>query len=708
MRSTLRNVCLALVALAAPLAQAAPAQDYDPFSPANRATRAPEKKEPAAQHVAFTVSAEPKEVVRGTSFRLTITGTPSGGYHTYPITRRADNDIQLGQLSRLKFVVTPGLEPLWPISETEPQWADTAGVGPLLEHERPFTWFQDVLVLPDAEPGRHVLRVTVSFVACDANSCLPRAERQLEVPVEISAAAAVPLTPELKARLDAKEPPVAVVAAPKSPAAGGTEPSRGGDNAGPRGGSLWGLLLASMGAAIAMLFTPCVFPMIPITVSFFLKQSEKEHHKPLATAGVYCLTIIVVLALAVLVLGQLIVKLANNPWLNLGLGALLIFFALSLFGMYEIELPHFIARFTSTREGRGGYVGTFFMALTFTITSFTCTGPFLGPLLVTAKEFQLSLDRLLIASFAYSATFAAPFFVMALFPSLLKKLPRSGSWLNSVKVVMGFLELAAALKFLGNMDVALNPGNPLIFTFEAVLCAWIALSVACGLYLFGVYRLPHDSPLASIGVLRMVLGTIFIGLALYMVPALFRKVPQGVVGEGLYAFLPLDTSEHAAPGGTATAEAHLDWHLDYRSAWEQATREGKPIFIDFTGVNCTNCRANENRVFPRKDVREELAKFVRVQLYTDSVPRPGLTKQEAEAEAERNKELQERMFEDVSTPLYAVIYPDKSRPFDGDKLSGQVADAGRRVYTGFIRDPADFVSFLRSARQQQVAQAAAQ
>jgi thiol:disulfide interchange protein DsbD len=703
MRATLRNLGLALAASALLLGRAAPApaQDYDPFSPANRAPArspnpappAPVKPEPAAAKViTFTAAAEPKEVTRGTTFRLTITGTPHDGYHTYPITKRADNEIQPGQLSRLEYQDTPGVKPLWPITESEPQWDSPPGVGDILEHERPFTWAQDVLVLPDAELGRRVLRVTVSYVACNADRCLPRATQELEVPVEIVNAAAVPLTPELKNRLDARQPPVVIVLKP------GPQVSPDG----PRGGSLWGLLLASMGAAIAMLFTPCVFPMIPITVSFFLKQSEKEHHKPLVTAGVYCLTIIVVLALAVLVLGQLVVKLANNPWLNLGLGAVLVFFALSLFGMYEIELPNFIARFTSTREGRGGYAGTFFMALTFTITSFTCTGPFLGPLLVTAKEFQLSTDRLLIAAFAYSATFAAPFFVMALFPSLLKKLPRSGGWLNSVKVVMGFLELAAALKFLGNMDVALNPGNPIIFTFEAVLCAWIALSVACGLYLLGVYRLPHDSPVTSIGVPRMVLASIFLGLALYMMPALFRKVPQGIIGEGVVSFLPLDTSEQAGGGG-AVAEGHLDWKLDYRAAWEQATKEGKPIFLDFTGVNCTNCRKNEKGVFPRKEVREELEKFVRVQLYTDSVPKPGLSKAQAEEEAERNRELQERMFGDVSTPLYAVIYPDKGGPFDGDKLSGHIADPGRRVYTGVIRDPADFVNYLRGARKGPVA-----
>src|SRR5262249_47775233 len=149
-----------------------------------------------------------------------------------------------------------------------------------------------------------------------------------------------------------------------------------------------------MGSAVLMLLTPCVFPMIPITVSFFVKQSERENHKPFLTAGVYSLTIIVVLALAVLLLGKVIINLANDPWMNLVLGAVLIYFALSLFGMYDIELPSFLARFTSAREGQGGLAGPFFMALTFTITSFTCTGPFVGPLLAGFGSLKVNTTTL--------------------------------------------------------------------------------------------------------------------------------------------------------------------------------------------------------------------------------------------------------------------------------------------------------------------------
>jgi thiol:disulfide interchange protein DsbD len=377
---------------------------------------------------------------------------------------------------------------------------------------------------------------------------------------------------------------------------------------------------------------------------------------------------------------------------------MLMFFALSLFGMYELELPHFLSSFTSAREGKGGYAGAFFMALTFTITSFTCTGPFLGPLLVATKEMQLSYDRLILAAFVYSATFAAPFFVLALFPSLLKTLPKSGGWLNAVKVVMGFLELAMALKFLGNMDASLHPGNPILFTYETVIAAWIALSVACGLYLLGLYRLPHDTQIESIGVLRFLLATIFLGLGLYMMPALWHKTPQGIVGQFLVSFAPLDTEQGGAEGQFA-GQQKLQWYLDYEQARAEAVKENKLLFIDFTGVNCQNCRANELGVFPQPAVREELKKFVRVQLYTDIVPRQGLSEGEAKAEAKRNSTWQAKTFDDSATPLYVIFKPDRTTLEEDGKLKG--VELGRRA--GYISDVSAFVDLLKNTQDRQVA-----
>jgi thiol:disulfide interchange protein DsbD len=366
--------------------------------------------------------------------------------------------------------------------------------------------------------------------------------------------------------------------------------------------------------------------------------------------------------------------------------------------MYEIELPSGLARFTAAREGQGGYVGAVFMALTFTVTSFTCTGPFLGPLLVAVKEYRLSFGERLLGALCYSGTFAAPFFVLALFPSLLKRLPKSGGWLNAVKVVMGFLELAAALKFVANTDLAWHPGNPVLFNYETVLCAWIALAVACGLYLLGVFRLPHDTPVEHVGVLRMLLGTIFLGLAFYMAPALWRVTPQGAIGKGLVAFLPLDTRPTLP---AAAGQPELVWHRDYQAAWRRANDEGKLIFIDFTGQNCTNCRYNEKNVFQESAVQEELKKYVLVQLYTDFVPDSGLTAEASREEARRNSILQSETFGDVANPLYAVIKPAPDAPFDGaagekPRLKGEVLGVRKGLISQALVP--DFERFLKGAQ----------
>ena len=655
----------------------------DPFAPAN----AVEVKKPAPvaqpqagvvavgkrpqvlERAEIALSVKPTQVRRGETFTLTIALTPKPGFYTYPMTQRTSDQNETG-LNTIDWNSAPGFRPLQPITETPaPTLYDTKVFDHelkrdqvLFRYKTPVTWTQEVLVLPDAKVGPQQLRFKLSLQICD-ESCV-KGSQSYDVNVDVTDAPPLPLSDALQKRLALKEEIKVAPAVPgAAPTGVGTPP--------PGSEGLAAILLASMGSAFLMLLTPCVFPMIPITVSFFVKQSEKEHHKPFMMAGVYALTITIVLAGAVLILGKVIIDLANNAWMNLALGGVLIFFAFSLFGMYDIELPSFLGQWTSSREGKGGLAGTFFMALTFTITSFTCTGPFLGPLLASVSLLQIGVATLVLAALAYSATFAAPFFFLALFPGLLKKLPKSGSWMNTVKVVMGFLELAAALKFLANTDITLHPGNPWFFNYDTVLCAWIAISVACGVYLLGLFRLPHDEPQEHVSVPRMVLATIFIGLGLYLTPALLRITPQGLIGESVIAFLPYDTRPRSAGGGVGgAAEAHLDWHLDYESAWKQAVKEDKLIFIDFTGVNCTNCRDNENRVFPKPEVRKELEKYVRVQLYNDSVPNRALSKQDSFAQAELNAERQKATFGDLSTPLYVVFKPSKESPFDGDKFRG--------------------------------------
>lgn len=663
----------------------------------------------------FVTTVEPKEARRGELVRLTIRGTPKSGYHTYPITQRSDDPAQSPSgLSRIIFEDNAGLRPLWPVRESDPDFvADKAG-GVFLEHDRPFTWSQDVYVASDARQGPTTFRFQVRYLVCNERGCVPGTQR-MEASFSVGGAPPVDPSPELKARLAAAPTPPKVVRVPEQlrgkmtreeepPAvAGSGSPETSGTPAAPSPPVGLGqqLFFAAL-AGLAMLLTPCVFPMIPVTVSFFLKQGEKKGHNALALATVYSGTIVIVLTAAVLVLGNLIVSLANNVWLNLGMGAVLLFFALSLFGMFEIELPLFLTRFTSSHEGQG-YVGAFFMALTFTINSFTCTGPFLGPLLSGVKELRLSFWEVAISALAYSGAFAAPFFLLALFPRLMKALPRSGGWLNGVKVVMGFVEVALALKFLSITDAGLHPGNPRFFNYETVLCVWMALSLACGLYLLGVFRLPHDTPFDHVGVPRLLLATFFIGLMVYMAPLLWRKTPQGAVGEFLVAWLPQDieSAAGAGTGGPGESPAKLDWSRDYAAAWERARSEGKMLFVDFTGINCQNCRFNEKNVFPVPEVRSEMSRFVRVQLYTDSVPEKGLSEDQAVALALKYREWQAKTFDDITLPLYAVIDPaGADRPVSDD---GRLLGTVRGLAKGTIEDVPGFVDTLRKAQRQQVA-----
>jgi thiol:disulfide interchange protein len=673
---------VAMLVLAGPLVLADDPDD-DPFSLKYKADAVksdadkPDNDNPLLKRIRFTAQVSPQKAKRGEVVTLTITGHPINGNHTYPITKRSPDQQPL-QLSRIIYAKNDVVQPLWPVKESEPEFLKEFDGVVRLEYDKEFTWSQDLYIRPTAPPGNKPLKFTISLQVCDAANCTPPGSKYppMQVDVEVLPGPAAPLTPELEKRLKAEPPEVEVVFE-----------SAGADQ------SVWGFMVVSMGAAFLMLLTPCVFPMIPITVSFFLKQSEKEHHNALLTAGVYSLTIIVVLTGAVFVLSKTVVTLANDPWLNLALGAVLVFFALSLFGMYEIELPSFLSRFTSAREGQGGMLGAIFMALTFTLTSFTCTGPFLGPLLVAAKESQLGGFKLFMGCLAYSVTFAAPFFFLALFPRMLKSLPKSGGWLNAIKVVMGFLELAAALKFIANTDLALNPGDPMLFSYDSVLCAWIALSVACSMYLFGIYRLPHDSPSDHVGVVRMLFASIFLGLAVYMIPALWRVTPQGFIGKGLVAFLPLDT------------RADLDWYRDPNEAWEQATRDPNnptPIFIDFTGVNCTNCRYNEKNLFPQPKVQELLKGLVRLQMYTDTVPEKGLSSGEALEQAQRNSKIQGDTFGDITNPFYAIVLPNRGkepwvRDADGKlKINGTILG----IRKGLIPDNKirDFVAFMKSGR----------
>jgi thiol:disulfide interchange protein DsbD len=459
-------------------------------------------------------------------------------------------------------------------------------------------------------------------------------------------------------------------------------------------GIFWGAL---------SLVTPCVFPMIPITVSFFIKQSEVKNRSPLVLALIYSGTIAGVLTFAGIFLIQVLQPFSQHWLTNFALGVLFIVFALSLFGMYEIVLPARLVNLTSAQEGRGGVAGTMFMALTFTIISFTCVAPFYGWFLGVTSSSQggawwsnpAIMVRLALGALAYSITFASPFFFLALFPTLMRVLPKSGSWMNTVKVVMGFLELAAAIKLLRAAELSLT-GKADYLTYDIGLGLYIAMSFACGLYLLNLYRLPHDHGASeSLGVPRLLCSLAFLALGFYLMPGLFkhadgeRQRPAGVVYNWVEAFLLRDEEppEVAAvgPGGTVGSRKKEVWLGNLNQALDQAEKERKLVFIDFTGVNCSNCKFNEGSVFPRPDIRALFNEYVLLKLYCDTVP-PWYQPTTSGSENER---FRDEVFHKEQLPLYAIVKPTGDGMFE----TIGVYDEGK------INFPDKFAEFLRQPLQ---------
>ncbi|MEQ1604809.1 MAG: cytochrome c biogenesis protein CcdA [Pyrinomonadaceae bacterium] len=437
---------------------------------------------------------------------------------------------------------------------------------------------------------------------------------------------------------------------------------------------LWSFLFLAISLGALSLLTPCVFPMIPITVSYFTNHSAGSRARSVRLASVYSLGIIgtftiLGMLLAIFVGAAGINLFAANPWINLLITAIFLFFAFNLFGAYEITIPTGVLTkldsLTRSKEGEGsGIIGALLMGLTFTLTSFTCTSPFVGTILVSASQGEW--QRPLLGMLAFSTVFALPFFVLALAPQLLAQLPRAGGWMNSIKVAMGFLEVAAAMKFISNVDLVWKWG---IFTRDVVLSIWIAIGVVLTIYLLGKFQLSHDSKPERLGAFRMFAAVISLAVSFYLLTGLFGAK----LGE-LESFLPPDLQKSSARM-FGKGEEELKWMKDdYAGALAKAKAENKRVFIDFTGYTCTNCRWMEANVFPKKEVEDELKKFVLVQLFTDG-----------EGEVyERQQQMEQDMFGTVALPFYAILDAD-------GKTKG--------TFPGLTRNAPEFVDFLKKSQE---------
>ena len=401
--------------------------------------------------------------------------------------------------------------------------------------------------------------------------------------------------------------------------------------------TLWAIFIAGFLGGLAAFLMPCVYPLLPLTVSFFTKQSGSRS-KAMAQSLLYGLSIIVIYVglglIITLIFGPSALNgLATNGIFNFLFFLLLIVFGISFLGAFEITLPSSLANNLDARSDKGGMIGIFFMAATLVVVSFSCTGPTIGFVLVQAVTKGARLGPAVVM-LGFSLALALPFTLFALFPSALKSLPKSGGWLNSVKVILGFIEIAFALKFLSNVDLAYHWNW---FDREIFLSLWIAIGFLMGLYLIGKIKFAHDSELTHLSVPRVFISIIVFAFVIYMVPGLW-----GAPLKSISAFLPpLSTQDFDLSGGVGanTAASNLstiktkkyedifrrlpkvkgidDWY-DYDQAIEVSKQLHRPVLIDFTGWNCVNCRKMETNVLPAPEVLKRLQNdFVVLQLVID-------------------------------------------------------------------------------------------
>jgi thiol:disulfide interchange protein len=514
------------------------------------------------------------------------------------------------------------------------------------------------LVTSKSAFGSAKIEATVRYQVCSDTKCLPPVKKT--APAELAFASGVSST---AFQIPAGYAPVAAAGVAANPATAATPQPVSTAVPAAATQDLLPFLLTAFGFGLAALFTPCVFPMIPITVSFFLNQNGGSEPKGggWKQALVFCLGIVVLFTgmgfLVTAIAGPFgVVQLGSSPWVN-GFIALVFFvFGLSLLGAFELRLPSgLLTKLNSASQGTG-YAGTLLMGLTFSLTSFACIGPIVGPLLIASVQSKGAQP--ILGMLAFATGLATPFFLLALFPSYLQKLPRSGGWMARVKIVLGFVVLAVMLKYLSNVDQVLQTHW---ITRERFLAAWMVLFALPGAYLLGLIPLEGVKPNEPLRVPRTLIASLFLIFSISLAPGLF-----GARLGDLDAFVP-EGSSAVLQGSTAskTYKNQLD------AALSAARAENKLVLVNFTGYACTNCHWMKANMFTRPEIQSALQDFVVVDLYTDGT----------DAESEKNQKLEDRKFSTVSIPFYAIL----------DTNQNTIA-----TFPQLTRNPQEFLSFLKT------------
>ncbi|SHJ79649.1 thiol:disulfide interchange protein DsbD [Arenibacter nanhaiticus] len=565
--------------------------------------------------VAWTTSVKK---ISDTEYMLNATAAIEGGWHLY-----SQNVPENGPIpTAFTFVSNDGFELLGEVQEEEGHTINDPVFEMVIKFfENKATFSQKIKLLNKDLEG---ISGEVEFMVCDDKSCLPPSYVDLNFKLKEATQVAAPSETNISPVSEEYE---------KSPQEAITDEKPTSVNVGgAKSKGFIAIFFIAFLSGFAALLTPCVFPMIPMTVSFFTKQS-KTKAKGIKNAIIYgvCIIVIYVLlgtAVTAIFGADSLNALATNVWFNIIFFLLLIVFALSFLGAFEIMLPNKWANKVDRQADRGGLVGIFFMALALAIVSFSCTGPIVGTLLVEAASKGGIAP--IIGMLGFSLAIALPFALFAAFPGWLNSLPKSGGWLNTVKVVLGFLELALAFKFLSQADLVLQLH---FLEREVFIAIWIAIFGTLAFYLFGKIQLPHDSPLTHISVGRLSMGLIVLTFTVYMIPGLWGA-PLNVISAFPppldYAESPYGVGNTKSVGGVSTAHQDLPEgaHLlaphdilafnDYDMGLAYAKKVGKPVMLDFTGWACVNCRKMEQNVWPDNRVLSILKnEVVLISLYVD-------------------------------------------------------------------------------------------
>jgi thiol:disulfide interchange protein len=599
--------------------------------------------------VTFTITQVPDTVKAGDAFKVTITAEIEPSWHLYSIVPVSNGPIPTS-------FSTPGdsLFIAGDISEQEPEINYDPNFKLDIGWHSNRAWFEIPVAFVEGVSGTTAIRVDVRFMVCDDKVCLPPKTINLVRSIVVAGVSDNPLTMSSQTATEGEVTRQGGAGTVSNESVYATIDQ--GVNA-----FIW----LAITAGFAALLTPCVFPLIPLTVSFFSKESTTQG-RAVVRASMFGVSIIGTFTILGVILSLVLGasganQFAANPWVNLFIGLTFIVFAISLLGLFELQLPYQVTNWLNRKSNESsGLLGILFMGLTVSAVSFSCTAPFVGAILAATTQGQWFYP--IIGMVAFSAAFASPFIFFAIFPNWLQSLPRSGSWMNSVKVILGFIELAAAFKFISNADLVWQWG---LVSRPLTISVWVVLSALSGFYLLGKLRLAHDGEPKPTGTVSLLFSIPFLAFAIYLIPGLFGS------NLGIWdAWLPPKSARDIGIVMASNMPASADdgWSKDYESSKLKAVEEGLPLFIDFTGYTCTNCRAMESNIFPLTSVKERFDRFELVKLYTDDG-----------VDGPKNQIFQFQLTGTVALPTYAIV----------DPVSGVLLD----IISGYVSE-AEFNSFM--------------